>query len=401
MEAPPFRSQASDEAGWFALVSSKHSECRNRPPLSMEFLMAFKRACLSGQSARRAQLQKIPSPRTSKSLFVTFATNRLNSSPPSIKVMPRPSSQSRRQRNSSLTSPLFHWRPRVSSPLTSEVTFPSLDEKWPISEKSVAGLTEELNITRRASNTQIGLSLVVDALMSVWLCRVIMDNFLTLRFLLAAIPPPFNQPGTILFCNSNHQYHNLRDYPVLASGQSAFSLKELPANCVLLPQLIVKIGQSQSLAGLIPLIVACAITLKLTFGYLLLRTSKRPNAAFTYFKSTAALHLLISYTTFVYIHVHIDLLMHQYPRLEQALRISSECIFFLAGVTVCFFLLAIVVVPLLWICSGYTHSTDMHLSNGTEKKSDNNTKHFNHHQQSTRNSRVVSPHKKHALSHKF
>ncbi|KAI9606906.1 hypothetical protein H4Q26_006450 [Puccinia striiformis f. sp. tritici PST-130] len=106
----PFRSQASDEAGWFALVSSKHSECRNRPPLSMEFLMAFKRACLSGQSARRAQLQKIPSPR-------------LNSSPPSIKVMPRPSSQSRRQRNSSLTSPLFHWRPRVSSPLTSEVTF--------------------------------------------------------------------------------------------------------------------------------------------------------------------------------------------------------------------------------------------------------------------------------------
>ncbi|WAQ91047.1 hypothetical protein PtA15_13A447 [Puccinia triticina] len=315
--------------------------------------------------------------------------------------MPRPSSQSRRHRNQSLTSPLFHWRPRVSSPLTSEVTFPSLDEKWPISDKSAAGLVEELTVTRRASSTQIGMSLVVDALMSVWLCRVAMDNFLTLRFLLAAIPPPFNQPGTILFCNSNHHYHNPRDYPVLAPGESALNLEELPANCVFLPRLIVKIGQSQSLAGLIPLIVACAITLKLTFGYLLLRTSKRSNAAFYYFKSTAALHLLIAYTTFVYIHVHIDLLMHQYPRLEQALRISSECIFFLAGVTVCFFLLAIVVVPLLWICSSYTHSPDPRSANGGERKLDNQAKQFNHHQQNTRHLRIGSPHKKHTLSHKF
>ncbi|PLW10748.1 hypothetical protein PCASD_08955 [Puccinia coronata f. sp. avenae] len=316
--------------------------------------------------------------------------------------MPRPSAQSRRQRHQSLTSPLFHWRPRVSSPLTSEVTFPSLDEKWPISDKpEVAGLTEEPIIIRRTSSTQIGISLVVDALMSVWLCRVAMDNFLTLRFLLAAIPQPFNQPGSILFCNSNHRYHNPRDYPAIAPGQSALSLEELPSNCVFLPQLIVRIGQSQSLAGLIPLIVACAITLKLTFGYLLLRTSKRPNAAFTYFKFSAALHLLLSYTTFVYIHVHIDLLMHQYPRLEQALRISSECIFFLAGVTVCFSLLAIVVVPLLWICSGYTHSTELRSSKGTEKRSDNNSRHFNHHHQTTRQSRGEPLNKKNSLSHKF
>jgi len=329
--------------------------------------------------------------------------------------MPRPSAQSRRQRHQSLTTPLFHWRPRVSSPLTSEVTFPaiapSMNEKWPISgDQSGASLPSSedvLGVTRRASSTQIGLTLVLDALMSIWLCRVVMDNFLTLRFLLAAIPHPFNQPGTILFCNSNHSYHSLRDYPMIAPGETLLSLKELPSNCVFLPQLIVKMGQSQSLAGLIPLIVACAITLKLAFGYLLLRTSKRPNAAYTYIKSTAALHLLLSYTTFVYLHVHIDLLMHQYPRLEQALRVSSECIFFLAGVTVCFSLLAIVVVPLLWICSSYAQSsssTDLRLPNGAEKRSDNTKpKLFNHHHQTSRQSRgaLGSPHKKHTLSHKF
>ena len=118
-----------------------------------------------------------------------------------------------------------------------------------------------------------------------------MDSFLTLRFLLAAIPSPFNQPGTILFCNSNHHYLSPWDYPRLGPGESLSDLTELPANCVFLPELIVKIGQSRSLAGFIPLMVACAISLKLAFGYLLLRTSKRPSSPITYLKLTVALHL--------------------------------------------------------------------------------------------------------------
>lgn len=313
--------------------------------------------------------------------------------------MPRLATQSRRPRHQSLASPLFNWRPRVSSPLTSEVTFASHDEKWPIIDKSMTGTNEELIATRRAGNTQIGLSLIFDALMSVWLCRVAMDNFLTLRLLLASIPSPFNQPGNILFCNSNHGFHNPRDYPALQGEESPFELDKLPANCVLLPQLIVKIGQSQSLAGLVPTIVACAITLKLTFGYLLLRTSKRPNAPFTYFKFTTALHLLVSYTTFVYIHVHIDLLMHHYPRLEQALRISSECLFFLAGVTVCLFLLAIVVLPLLWVCSGYTHSNDVRLPHVTGRRG-SLSRSFNHHHQTARDPRGISSQQR-GRSHKF
>lgn len=312
--------------------------------------------------------------------------------------MPRPSSQQRRQRNQPLASRSTNWRPRVSSPLASEVVFTSLDEKWPIADSLTAVPNDDLFAARRAGHAQIGLSLALDSLMSVSLCRVAMDNFLTLRFLMAAIPTPFNRPGKVLFCNSNSQYLSLRDYPVLPLGQTLSDLEELPSNCVFLPQLIVRIGQSQSPAGLIPLIIACAITLKLTFAYLLLRTSKRLNAPFTYFKLTAALHLLVSYTIFVYIHIHIDLLMHHYPRLEQALHISSECIFFLAGVAVCLCLLAIVVVPLLWICSSYNQSTDVRLPIAIKKKANGISVHFNHHHQTARYPRSISPHHdKHTL----
>lgn len=311
--------------------------------------------------------------------------------------MPRLSPQFRRQRKERFTSPLSNWRPRISSPLTSEVTFASLDEKWPLSHKTCEGIVDDFRIARRTSNTQIGLSLIVDALMSVWLCRIALDNFINLRLLLAAIPTPFNQPGTILFCNSKNHDFGRMEYPALAPEQSLSGLTELPSNCVFLPHLIVKIGQSQSLAGMIPLLVACGITLKLAFGYLLLRTSKRNNAPLAYFKFTTALHLLVSYATFVYIHVHIDLLLYHYPRLEKALRVSSECLFFLAGVTVCLFLLAIVVVPLLWICSSYAHTADVRLPTSAGTKVKNSLGDFNHHHQNAKHAHGFSSYKKSSI----
>lgn len=277
--------------------------------------------------------------------------------------MPRPLSQSRRLRGFGLSSPASNWRPRVSSPLTTEVHFTEPDEKlalekqWgliPLNQNPL----QEPSLQQRAGMLHIGFTLLVDCLMTLWLCRVALDSLWTLHALFAAIPPPFNQPGTVLFCNSDDLYLSARDYPTLNPGQSIKDFTHLPWNCAFFPQLIVSVGQSPSIAQLVPIIVACTVTLKLAFGFLLLRTSHSWATPNTYLKCTALFHLLLSYTAFVYTHIHVDLLLRHHPNFEKILRVSSECIFFLAGVIVCLCLLSLVVVPLLWICSRFAESSD-------------------------------------------
>ncbi|MBW0489621.1 hypothetical protein O181_029336 [Austropuccinia psidii MF-1] len=287
-------------------------------------------------------------------------------------------SLSRFRRYSALpAASLSNWRPRVSSPLTSEITFESLDEKYALKNDMDNSSVEEV-APRRIGTLQIGFSLLMDSLLSFWLCRVAMDNLLSLRWIFAAIPPPFNQPGTVLFCSSN-DYFNTNDYPKFSPEQSLDSLSHLPTNCVFLPNLIVSIGQSPMFPKLVPIGIACFITLKLAFGYLFLRTSLNPNAPCTYLKATTAFHLLVSYTAFLYIHLHMDLLLHRYPRFEKVFQVSSECIFFLAGVIVCLCLLSIAVVPLLWICSRCNQSTEQVTitSRRRLRKLDDNANHLN------------------------
>ncbi|CAH7668378.1 hypothetical protein BY996DRAFT_6795000 [Phakopsora pachyrhizi] len=269
--------------------------------------------------------------------------------------MPRSLSHSRRFRRFAHSQPAANWKPRVSSPLTCEVRFSECDEKATeenhnASRLSINILSEELP-AQRVGIFSICFALLIDCTMSVWLCRVALDSILTLRALFAAIPAPFNKPGTVLLCKSSDLFLSMRDYPVLSPTQPLTSLDRLPWNCSFLPQLIVIGGQSDSLAKLAPAIFACTITLKLAFGFLALRTSSSTASPSSYLKLSALLHLLLSYTSFIYTRVHVDLLLHRYPNFEKLLRVSSECTFFLAGVAVCLCLLSLVVVPILWIGS--------------------------------------------------
>ncbi|EGG00132.1 uncharacterized protein MELLADRAFT_73245 [Melampsora larici-populina 98AG31] len=270
--------------------------------------------------------------------------------------MPRPLSHSRRQRAQASQPRPPHWRPRVSSPLTSEIIFGDKEEKSDatyISIDAPGRLAEEEGFSRpRVSH--IIFSLFIDCLLSFGLCRIALDNLINLRDTVASIPPAYRADGKVMFClpihNADPRFVALADYPILPPGKLS-DFVDLPPNCSFLPNPLVAIGQSTSMKTFIPLLIICFITLKLAFGLLVLRTSPNPRAPLNYLKKTAAIHLIVTYLSVVYVNVNFTSLLNRYPTLERLLTRSSEFMYFILGFLFCLFLLSLVVVPLLWVFS--------------------------------------------------
>lgn len=299
--------------------------------------------------------------------------------------MPRPLSHSRRHRAQALQPRPPHWRPRVSSPLTSEIVFSDKEEKSDATYISIdspgrLALTHEEDNFNRPRVSHIIFSLFVDCLLSFCLCRIALDNLLNLRDIVASIPPAYQADGKVMFClpihNADPRFVALADYPILPPGKLLSDFVDLPPNCSFLPNPLVAIGQSTSMKTFIPLLIICFITLKLAFGLLVLRTSPNPRAPLNYLKKTAAIHLLITYLSVVYVKVNFKSLLDRYPTLERLLTRSSEFMYFILGFLFCLFLLSLVVVPLLWVFSSNneerghseiylpTQSTQMSLNSG-------------------------------------
>lgn len=272
--------------------------------------------------------------------------------------MPRPLSHSRRQRLAAQPRP-SNWRPRVSSPLTSEIVFSDREEHLDSTYISIDDspriiLTDEEPMCR-PRGSHIIVTLLVDFLLSSFLFRIALDTLMNLRFIISSIPADYQTDGKAMFClPMNHGDQDFKlsmDYPTMPAGKSLSDLTDLPANCSFLPNFLVRLGQSTSLSSYIPIMVTCFMALKLAFGILVLRSSCRPRAPLNYLKHTTLFHLVLTYMSVVYVKMNCKALLNRYPALEKFLTTSSEYMSFIFGFLICLCLLSIVLVPLLWVFS--------------------------------------------------
>ncbi|KAG0146285.1 hypothetical protein CROQUDRAFT_671272 [Cronartium quercuum f. sp. fusiforme G11] len=283
-------------------------------------------------------------------------------------MAPRPLSHSRRQRGLALPPRPPYWRPRVSSPLASEIVFADKEEKTDSIYISIDPHNRldipELEHVSRPRAFHIILSLLIDCLLSFLLCRIALDSMLNLRNTISTIPPSYKAEGKVMFClpihNADPQFVALADYPILPVGIPLSEFTELPDNCGFLPSLLVKLDQSASLSNFIPLFVTCFITLKLAFGLLFLRTSPNPRSPLNYLRNAVIFHFFFTYFTVLILKLNYKSILHRYPALEKIMTTSSEFMFFVLGFFACLCMLSLVVMPLLWIFSVHTGHRGRH-----------------------------------------
>lgn len=228
--------------------------------------------------------------------------------------------------------PQSSWRPKVSSPLSSELKFTpsSSDQHHPISTFS------SLSFTAPAGN-QIFISLFLDGLVSIWLARTAILRLIERGHHLSF---PYQSPSD---CRSTW------------SSSSTTCTTTTSTQSVLIPQIFITTVQSDRLTPptLVPILFSSFITLKALLGLLLLRTSRV--LPINYLKLSLISHLALAYAAVAYVRLTgFGTLAGPSSFLDSSERLSQlsgHVIMFIAGVAACLGLLAATVLPLLWLSS--------------------------------------------------